>query len=129
MLSKLILFTTLLCVLALPAIAAADGAQLYADNCVACHRPTGLGVKGAFLPLAGSALATGDPKAAALRVLNGRGGMPAFKAALTDPQIADVLTYIRSTWGNNAPKVLPATVAAARAGGPASTITGGQQAH
>jgi cytochrome c6 len=134
-LARLILFTTLLC--APPAIAAAapdpaaaqGGAQLYADNCVACHRPTGLGVNGAFPPLAGSPLATGDPTAAALRVLNGRGGMPAFKAALTDAQIADVLTYVRSTWGNKARKVLPATVTAARGAGHGTAITGGQQAH
>ena len=127
MTAKLACLMIALC--ALPGLALADGAQLYADNCVACHRPNGLGVKGAFPALAGSVVATGEPKAAALKVLNGRGGMPAFKAALTDDDIAQVLTYVRATWGNRAPRVKPATVAAARGGGQGVTVGGGQQAH
>ena len=127
MTAKLTCLLIALC--AVPGVAAADGAQLYADNCVACHRPNGLGVKGAFPALAGSAVAIGDPKAAALKVLNGRGGMPAFKTALTDDDIAQVLTYVRATWGNKAAPVKPATVAAARGGGVGAPIGGGQQAH
>jgi len=61
-------------------------------------------------------------------VLNGRGGMPTFKADLTDAQIAAALTYVRSAWGNHAPAIEPATVAAVRAKGAAPTAVG-LQAH
>jgi len=47
-------------------------------------------------------------------VLNGRGGMPAFKSDLTDVQMAMVLTYIRASWGNKASAVTTAQVSQAR---------------
>jgi mono/diheme cytochrome c family protein len=47
-------------------------------------------------------------------VLNGRGGMPAFRNSLSDDQLAAIITYVRSAWGNKAPPVTAATVAAAR---------------
>ena len=52
---------------------AADGKELYLDNCAACHQPTGKGITGAFPALAGSKLAQGDPKETITRVLKGRG--------------------------------------------------------
>jgi mono/diheme cytochrome c family protein len=109
--------------------AAPSGQQLFLDNCSACHRPNGVGVKGAFPALVADPVATGDAKAAALKVLNGRGGMPAFKASLSDETIAAILTYVRSSWGNKSGPVTPAIVAAARGGGASHQVQSGQQAH
>ncbi len=109
--------------------AAPSSQQLYLDNCSACHRPNGQGVKGAFPSLVGDPIATGDAKAAALKVLNGRGGMPAFKASLSDETIASVLTYVRSSWGNKAGPLSSAIVAAARGSGAGHQVQTGQQAH
>lgn len=109
--------------------AAPSGQDLFMANCSACHRPNGEGVKGAFPSLVGDPIATGDAKAAALKVLNGRGGMPAFKASLTDETIASVLTYVRSSWGNKAGAIKPALVAAARGLGASHQVQSGQQAH
>ncbi|AZS20607.1 MULTISPECIES: cytochrome c [unclassified Caulobacter] len=110
-----------------PAVAAADGKSLYMDNCSACHQVTGKGVKGAFPALAGSPLVQGDPKIVASTVLNGRAGMPAFKDDLSDADLAAILTYVRSSWGNKAPALAPKQIAAARGG--AKTASRGLQAH
>lgn len=100
---------------ALPAMAQPAGEGLYADNCAACHMPTGLGVKGAFPALAGNKLVTGSPAVLTTTVLNGRGGMPAFRDELSDESLAAVLTYLRSSWGNKAAPLTPQTVAGVRA--------------
>lgn len=91
------------------------GETLYKQKCAACHQPTGLGVKGAFPALAGDAIVLGDPTPLAARVLAGRGGMPTFKQSLNDQQLADVLSFIRASFGNGAGPVAPDIVAAARA--------------
>jgi mono/diheme cytochrome c family protein len=93
---------------------AALGAQVFAQNCAACHQANGEGIKGAFPALAGDPFVLGDPKAIAYVPLHGRGGMPNFSEDLTDAEIAAVLTYVRSSWGNHAPAVEVATVAAVR---------------
>jgi len=90
--------------------------QTFTDNCAACHQPDGKGIRGAFPALAGSALVTGAPPGAILVVLNGRGGMPAFKADLTNAQIASALTFARTSWGNKAKPITPTQVAALRTG-------------
>lgn len=97
-----------------------DGAALFKQNCSACHQPQGQGVPGAFPALAGDAFVQGDPKAVAHVLLNGRGGMPNFREDLTNEQIAAVLSYVRSAWGNHAPPLDAATVAAAEGGKDAS---------
>ncbi|CAN5886312.1 cytochrome c [soil metagenome] len=99
---------------AAPAFAAPDGKQLFADNCSACHQLTGKGIPGAFPALAGSKIAQGDPKEPITRVLKGRGGMPALGADLSDLEIAKILTYVRSSWGNKGKPVQPAQVTALR---------------
>ena len=62
-------------------------------------------------------------------LLNGRGGMPAFKAQLTDEQIAAVASYVRGAWGNHADPVPASLVAVARAGAAASVADRTLQAH
>ena len=105
--------------------AAVDGGQIFAAKCVACHQATGLGMPGVFPPLAGSEWVLGSDKvlvqiplhgitgAVQVKGANYSGSMPVFNT-LSDAEIAAVLTYVRSQWGNAAPTVSPATVAAGR---------------
>ena len=93
-----------------------DGATLFKQNCAACHQPMGQGIPGAFPALAGNTFAQGDPKAVAHLLLNGRGGMPNFRDDLTNEEVAAVLTYVRSAWGNKAAPVTVAVVAGAQGG-------------
>ena len=106
--------------------AVADGAQVFASQCVACHQATGLGLPGAFPPLTGSEWVNGSPNILTRILLQGVQGkltvagksfvgvMPAFKDKLNDAEIAAVLSHIRSQWGNSAPVVDVALVANAR---------------
>ena len=78
-----------------------DGAALYANVCQACHMPDGRGASGAA---AYPALARNEhlsqPGYPVLVVLQGQKAMPGFGAMLSDAQIAAVVTYIRSHFGN-----------------------------
>ncbi len=104
-----------------------DGKAIFLLNCSACHRPNGAG-GGPYPPLAKNAAVNAIDSAALIQtVLNGRtgpivvngrqygGNMPSWRNELTDAQIAAVLSYVRSAWGNSAPAVSPEQVAAARA--------------
>lgn len=93
---------------------AATPTSLYNDNCSACHQTTGKGVKGAFPALAGDPVVQGDAAPLTATVLAGKNEMPAF-SDMSDPDLASVLTYVRSAWGNKGTPVTPADVAAARA--------------
>lgn len=97
----------------------ARGQQVYAANCVACHQAGGQGVPGTFAALAGSKSVLG-PKAEQIDiVLHGRPGtaMASF-AALSDVEIASVVTYTRNAWTNAGqgqdPVVQPSDITAAR---------------
>lgn len=103
-----------------PAAAQLTAEQLYNDNCSACHQKAGQGIPGAFPPLKTDKVALGDPEAAAFLLLAGRGGMPAFKDSLSDAELASIMTYVRTAWGNKAKPVPPAVFAAARTGPPPS---------
>ncbi|MBI3285187.1 MAG: cytochrome c oxidase subunit II [Burkholderiales bacterium] len=92
------------------------GEKVYAANCVACHQANGKGVPGAFPALDGSAVVAGAKAAQIALVMNGKGGMPAWKATLSDTEIAAAITYTRNNWSNKAAEniVQPAEVLAAR---------------
>lgn len=93
------------------------GESVYAQNCAACHQPTGKGLPPAFPALDGSKIATGPKDAHLDRVLNGKPGtaMVAFGKQLSDAEIAAVVTYERNAWGNKmGDMVQPAEVKAAR---------------
>ena len=92
-----------------------DGKSLFAKNCAACHQPSGRGIPGAFPALAGNAFVQGTPGDVATVLLKGRGGMPDFSGSLDDDEIAQVLTYVRSSWGNSAPPVSGQDVGGTRA--------------
>jgi mono/diheme cytochrome c family protein len=96
-----------------PAAAALDGKALYETHCAVCHQPTGQGVPGAFPPIAGSEYANGPADTQIKIVLKGLSGpikvkgvayngqMMAFADRLTDDQIAAIITYERTSWGNS----------------------------
>ncbi len=102
--------------------AAAKGGQIFAQNCASCHQANGQGQAGVFPALAGDKDVTGDPKAIIHTLLYGLQGkaiggktyaaqMPAWKGQLSNADIAAVITYIRSSWGNKAAPVAEADVA------------------
>ena len=93
-----------------------DGEVIYRTVCQGCHMPDARGALGAG---AYPALAN-DPKLAeagypVLVVVNGSKGMPPFGKLLDDEQVAAVVNYVRSHFGNSYPdNVSPANVRAAR---------------
>jgi len=95
---------------------APDPAQTFAENCAACHQADGKGIEGAFPALAGDSFVLGPASPSIHVVLDGRAGMPTFRADLTDAQIAAALTHVRTSWGNSARPVTAAEVAALRSG-------------
>lgn len=97
---------------------AEDGGALFQENCAACHQSKGQGVPGAFPALAGNKFVQDDPKGPAYVVTHGRGGMPNFSDDLTDDQLAAILSFVRSSWGNSASPLTPDMVASVR-GAPA----------
>ncbi len=102
------------------------GLEVFA-TCTACHQANGLGLPGAFPPLAGSEWVNGKPQIPIAIVLHGMQGeitvkgakynqiMMAWGPAFKDQEIANVVTYVRSQWGNKAGPVTAAQVAAVRA--------------
>lgn len=107
---------------------AASGEQQFNQYCSACHQRTGMGVPRAFPALKGDKVTLGPAGPLAAVVLNGRGGMPAFKAQLSDEDLAAILTYVRGAWGNKAQAIAAADVARAR-GGPAAPAATRLLAH
>ena len=107
--------------------APARGATVYAANCAACHMPTGTGFSGMFPPLAANPVVNSqDPISLIHIVLSGstmpatQGApmaamMPGFAGSLNDGQVADVVTYIRSSWGNKGAPVDASQVTSLRA--------------
>ena len=90
------------------------GAMLYLDNCAACHRPDGLGYERVFPRLAGNDIVQAQNSLSVTAiVLEGsrtpRTGaapaqftMPSFAWRLSDQEVADVVNFVRSSWGNQA---------------------------
>jgi nitrite reductase (NO-forming) len=97
-----------------------SGKQIYMKTCFACHQATGEGIANAFPPLAKSDYLNADVKRAIGIVLNGKTGEIKVngvvynsimtRQTLTDDEIADVLTYVYNSWGNNKTNVTPAMV-------------------
>ena len=100
----------------------ARGQQLYLANCSACHQDNGRGIQGSVPNLAGNAaLLADDPKDAIVAVLQGLRGtgdyghMPGFAGALDDQDVAAIINYVRTSWGDKAPaNATPAAVASLR---------------
>jgi cytochrome c oxidase cbb3-type subunit 2 len=105
---------------------AAKGASLFTANCSACHQANGEGLPGAFPPLKDDAVVNKDDATKHIQVvLQGLheekvGGvvygsaMPPFAGTLSDAEIADIIDYERSSWGNHGKPVVAAQIAAER---------------
>ena len=102
------------------------GKQVYIDQCLACHMADGGGVSNMNPPLIKTKWVLGDKSALIHVVLKGMNteievngdsyhNIMAPHDYLTDQQIADVLTYVRNSFGNKAKAVSPAEVKAVRA--------------
>jgi len=90
----------------------ARGRGVYLDDCAGCHMENGEGIAGVFPPLKGNNVVQAkDPETVVHVVLTGQKtavthenptglAMPAFDWKLSNDQIADLVTYLRSTWGN-----------------------------
>ena len=93
------------------------GRLTFAGICAACHQPNGEGLSGLAPQLLYSRHALGPERALARIVLCGKESnglvMPPLRT-LDDDTIAAVLTYVRQSWGHNAPPVEPAVIATAR---------------
>lgn len=107
-----------------PRLPDTPGARLYAAYCASCHQFDGSGVAQVQPPLAGTPVPSGDPGALLGWVMYGtrpaalpagvyHGLMPQF-SYLGDAELAALLTYVRSSFGNHAPPVTPEMVAACR---------------
>lgn len=106
----------------------AAGERLYVAACAPCHRMDGTGLAGAGPSLARSDRVQGSEENLARIVLHGLSGplevqgvtfnsqMPGM-GFLDDAQVAAILSYVRSAWGNRAEPVDPGTVARVRAAG------------
>jgi mono/diheme cytochrome c family protein len=112
-------------VTAVGAVSTVNGKQVYGAKCAACHQATGLGVAGVFPPLADSEWVLEDDKRLINILLHGvngvmvvkgveyKGAMPAWKS-MSDEELAAVMTYIRTDWGNKAPEITAVAVKAQR---------------
>ncbi|MBC3946020.1 cytochrome c [Erwinia persicina] len=108
-----------------PATPSAAGAKTYAMYCSTCHGSEGEGNAHTIPALAGNATLTADNALTALRVvLDGAETpvtqqgmaqtMPGYGWALNDVQMAELMNYVRHSWGNQAAGVKPEQVAEAR---------------
>ena len=101
------------------------GQAIYEALCLNCHQASGQGLTGVYPPLAKSEWVAGDPQTLIKLTIHGLAGptkvlgkdyglVPMSPMGLDDQQLADVLTYVRSAFGNKAPAVTPAEVKAVR---------------
>ncbi|HEX4234103.1 MAG TPA: c-type cytochrome [Caldimonas sp.] len=100
-----------------PAVASARGATLYNDHCATCHGEQGEGVAGAYPTLVNNRAVALSPPANLVHIVLRGGflpttpgnprpfGMPPFATVLSDQDVADVLSYLRASWGHRAAAV------------------------
>ncbi len=103
------------------------GKPVFIKNCMLCHQANGQGQPNIYPPLAGSEWVAGTEERIVRIILHGLNGpitvagrdfnnvMAPLGTVLNDEQIANVISYIRSDWGNSGPEVEPSTVARVRA--------------
>jgi len=102
------------------------GAAVYLATCDVCHSANGEGYRQAFPALAGNPVVLADDPTSVINIILDGARRPITQTApsalvmptlawkLSDQQIADVASFIRSSWGNNAPAVTPDEVASLR---------------
>jgi cytochrome c oxidase cbb3-type subunit 2 len=96
-----------------------DGALLYANNCASCHQANGEGLQGAFPPLKGSPVVTGDDLELFVNIIMiGYDARPEYSIMtgvgtdnnLTAEEVTAIINHEKTNWGNNAPTVSPEEV-------------------
>jgi nitrite reductase (NO-forming) len=104
----------------------AAGKALFQGTCSTCHQPDGKGIEGVFPPLAGSDFLMADKARSIGIVVNGLSGpvtvngkdyasvMPPM-SQLNDDEVANILTFVRNSFGNEGEAVTAAEVAGVRA--------------
>jgi mono/diheme cytochrome c family protein len=104
------------------------GGKLYAQQCAACHLEDGKGHAPYIAPLAGNPVVLDTDSTSLINItLNGSARvvvsgmpdayrMPQFRVLLKDEEIADIVSFIRSSWGNHAAPITGAQVAKVRSG-------------
>ncbi len=104
-----------------------SGKARYMLLCIACHQPNGMGLAALAPPLVNSEWVNGSEQRLIRMTLDGLKGpvtaagvtfnlnMPAWREALDDTALAEILTFVRHEWGNDSAPVQAATVAAVRA--------------
>ncbi|HEY8003330.1 MAG TPA: c-type cytochrome [Phenylobacterium sp.] len=104
----------------------AMGQAIYVDECAACHAADGKAAPTEFPPLPGAAVTqSADPTTVIRFILSGTQtvatdarptafSMPSYAWKLNDAQVAAVATYVRNSWGNQAPPVSVSDVAKLR---------------
>ena len=105
------------------------GGKIYGQNCASCHQASGMGQPGSYPPLAGSNWVQGSKLRLSAILLKGLQGpvtvqgaggtfgvqvMPAQETTLTPEKLANLMTYIRSEWGNKGDAVTVDDVNAAK---------------
>ena len=105
------------------------GKMVYTQICMACHQAEGQGIPMAFPPLAAADYLNADTNRAIATVIHGLQGKVKVNGAefnsimpqlgLNDEQVANVLTYVYNSWGNNGTEVVPDMVKQVRATVPA----------
>ena len=105
----------------------ARGAKLYGEHCSSCHKDDGRGAAPAYPPLAGNRAITMASAINPIRIVLNGGfppgtagnprpyGMPPYGPALSDSDVAAVVTFIRNQWGNRAAPVTAQDVGRNRA--------------
>ena len=104
------------------------GAKLYGNHCAQCHGDSGQGVAGAYPTLAGNRAVTMASTDNLVQIILNGGyapatagnprpfGMPPFMLVLSDTEVANLLTFLRSAWGNQASQVTAFDVNRSRTG-------------
>src|SRR5262245_8730362 len=111
----------------------AKGQQVFMQTCFVCHQPNGLGIPGQIPPLAKSDYLMADKERAIRAVLQGLSGEITVNGkkfngqmiplnTLTDEEVANVITYVRNTWGNSGDAATVPEVRRIRSEAPAPTI-------
>jgi len=102
------------------------GAELYVDNCAACHRTDGEGYMRVFPEIAGNSTVLSADATSLIRLIlvgssspvtagaPSRLGMPGFASRLSDAEVVKLATFIRQSWGNHAARVTVGSVKSIR---------------
>ena len=100
------------------------GESVYQANCASCHMPEGEGLEAVFPPLAKTDYVKNVKRAISIILVGQQGeiavnGKPyntamAALPQLTDQEVADVLNFVRNSWGNKYPIIKAAQVKAER---------------